>query len=76
MSEETVKVIEFNSAGEMTMDKCIRLIIEHMFDYDNDEGILTATINEGKDNEAQVELSLKIKSINGTELDGTFQEVE
>jgi len=64
------KVVEFDAADKMTMDKCIRLIIEHMFEYDNDEGVLTATINEGKDNEATVELSLKIKSINGTELNG------
>lgn len=67
--EDEVKVIEFDKATEMTMDKCIRLIIESMFDYDNDEGTLTATINEGKDNEAEVELFLKITSINGTKLE-------
>ena len=70
---DNLKVIEFDTATEMTMDKCIRLIIEHMFDYDNDEGTLTATINEGKDNEAVVELGLKIQAINGTRLD---EEVE
>jgi hypothetical protein len=68
MSEDTVKVIQFDNAS-MSMDKCIRMIIENMFDYDNDEGTLTATINEGKDNEAEVQLYLKITSINGTKLE-------
>lgn len=68
MSDD-VKVIEFDKAQEMTMDKCIRLIIENMFDYDNDEGTLEAIINEGKDNEAKVELYLKITSINDTKLE-------
>ncbi len=67
--EAEVKVIEFDKSAEMTMDKCIRMIIENMFDYDNDEGTLTATINEGQDNEAEVEMLLKITAINGTKLE-------
>ena len=66
---DNLKVIEFDTATEMTVDKCIRLIIETMFDYDNDEGTLTATINEGKENEAVVELGIKVQAINGTRLD-------
>jgi hypothetical protein len=66
---DTVKVVEFDKAKDMTMDKCIRLIIENMFDYDNDEGTLVATINEGQDNEAVVELYLRIASINGVALE-------
>ena len=70
MSESAeAKVIEFEKSKEMNMDKCIRLIIENMFDYDNDEGTLTALINEGEDNEAVVELYLRITSINGTKLE-------
>lgn len=62
------KVLEFEEAQSTTMDKTIRLMIEHMFDHDNDEGELHATINRGKENEAVVVLAIRIKSIDGNEL--------
>lgn len=63
-----IKVVEFPDADTISMDKCVRAIIENMFDYDNDVGELEVLINKGKDNEAQVTLQLRITSINGTKL--------
>jgi hypothetical protein len=73
MSNEE-KVIDFPHADETTFDKTVRGIIETLFDFDNDHGFLTATINRGKDNEAEVKMLFKIVSINSTNLENLTDE--
>lgn len=73
-SEPTQKTIDFPNADVMTFDKTVRSIIETLFDYDSDHGYLTATINRGKDNEAEVTMLIKITSINQTDLENLTDE--
>jgi hypothetical protein len=68
-SDPTQKIIDFPNADVMTFDKTVRSIIENLFDYDSDHGYLTATINRGKDNEAEVTMLFKIISINQIDLE-------
>lgn len=72
--EPEEKVVEFPNADEVSFDKTVRSIIETLFDYDNDHGYLTATINRGKDNEAEITMLLKIVSINQTDLENLTEE--
>lgn len=74
MSDAQEKVIDFPHADETTFDKTVRSIIETLFDFDNDHGFLTATINRGKDNEAEVTMLFKIVSINQTNLENLTDE--
>ena len=70
------KVVEFPHSDEITMDKAVRQIVESLFDYDNDTGYLTVVINRGKDNEATVEVMLRVTAINSTRLDNDITDEE
>lgn len=72
--EPDEKVVDFPHADEMTFDKTVRSIIETLLEYDNDHGYLTATINRGKDNEAEVTMLFKIIAINQTDLENLTEE--
>jgi hypothetical protein len=62
--------IEFPDACDISMDKGIRSIVEHMFDNDNDAGELQVVVNKGLENEAEVTLLIRIKSINNIQIAG------
>ena len=60
---------DFEDGSATTVDVFWRQMIEACFDADINEGILEATINEGKENETSLKIRLTIIELDGKVLE-------